>query len=138
MLRHIGNYDFGGHTAIRVIEVDDSGGVEITAAFQFNFTVRKRVAREDGDEHLFDFHTVVVRPDATIDDRLAKLSAKSYSADLTLDQHALAALTGLDAIGVNNAYELAKAHLEAQTKLWDWEEEVDLIGVAKVVFVRPN
>ncbi|HEV2521933.1 MAG TPA: helicase-related protein [Candidatus Acidoferrales bacterium] len=138
MLRHIGNYDFGGHTATRVIEVEDSEGIEIAAAFQFNFTVRKRVAREDGDEHLFDFHTVVVRPDGAIDDRLAKLSEKTYSADHTLDRDLLAALSGLDAFGVDAAFASAKAHLETQTTLWDWEEEMDLIGVAKVVFVRAN
>jgi superfamily II DNA or RNA helicase len=138
MLRHVGNYDFGGHTALRVIEVADSEGVENTAAFQFNFTVRKRVPREDGDEHLFDFHTVVVRPDTTIDDRLASLSAKSYSADRSLDPDEWAALNELDSFGVEAAFASAKTHLEAQTRLWDWEEEVDLIGVAKVVFVRAD
>ena len=37
------------------------------AGYQFNFMVRSRVQREDGDEYLFDLHTVVVLPDGSID-----------------------------------------------------------------------
>lgn len=134
MLRQIGNYDSGGHTAIRVIELEDSEGGEALAGFQFNFTVRKRVAREDGDEHLFDFHTVVVKGDGAIDDNLAELAAKSYSRDADLCPLESNLLTGLDALGAGGAFEAARAYLEKKTKLWDWDEEVDLIGVAKVVF----
>jgi len=133
MLRHIGNYDFGGHTAVRVIKTEKCGAA--ASGYQFNFTVRRRVAREDGDEHLFDFHTVVVGSDGAIDEELAKIAAGSYSEELELDQAALRALERLDAIGVDAAFEVAKARLEGQTKLWDWDEEVDVIGVANVVFL---
>jgi superfamily II DNA or RNA helicase len=138
MLRHIGNYEFGGHTAIRVIKVQDSEIPEVTGGFQFNFTVRRRVAREDGDEHLFDFHTVVVRSDGHLDGKLAELAAKSYSSDDISDQCASGALTKLESIGVDTAFQSAKTYLEKRTKLWDWDEEVDLIGVAKVVFLPAN
>jgi superfamily II DNA or RNA helicase len=138
MLRHIGNYDFGGHTAIRVIEVVGSEQDKVAAGFQFNFTVRKRVAREDGDEHLFDFHTVVVRSDGHLDERLAELAANSYSLAESTHEAISAALKGLDSIDVDTAFESARAHLEKRTKLWDWDEEVDLIGVAKVVFLPAN
>lgn len=134
MLRHIGNYEFGGHTAVRVINRQDSETHEVTGGFQFNFTVRRRVAREDGDEHLFDFHTVVVRPDGHLDGHLAELAAKSYSSDESAEQPTSGALKKLDLIGVDTAFESARAYLEKRTKLWDWDEEVDLIGVAKVVF----
>jgi hypothetical protein len=138
MLRHIGSYDFGGHTAMRVIEVEDFDTGEAAAGFQFNFTVRRRVAREDGDEHLFDFHTVVVRSDGAIDDRLAKISASAYTTDGAFDETRSALLNELQSISVDSAFQSAKAHLEKQTKLWDWDEEVDLIGLAKVVFVPAN
>src|SRR5713226_4135407 len=114
MIRHIGEYDFGGHTAIRVIKSPDSGPDFIASGFQFNFTVRKRVAREDGDEHLFDFYTVVVRSDGSVDEGLAELAAGSYSCDESPDQRVSAALNALDSIGVDTAFESAKAHLEKQ------------------------
>ena len=47
--------------------------------FKRDYTVRKRVAREDGDEHLFDWHTVVVLCDGNVDENLAALAAKEYS-----------------------------------------------------------
>jgi len=69
MLRHVGDYDFGGHTALRVIEAkgEDAGGAR--AGYQFNFTVRSRVALKDGVEYLFDFYTVVVLPDVSVDEK---------------------------------------------------------------------
>jgi superfamily II DNA or RNA helicase len=95
MLRYIGNYEFGGHTAVRVIKGQDSEAHKVTAGFQFNFSVRRRVSREDGDEHLFDFHTVVVRPDGAVDEGLAEVAANSYSLDGSPDQTASGALREL-------------------------------------------
>jgi SNF2 family DNA or RNA helicase len=138
MLRHIGTYEFGGHTAARVIAIPDSERGDTAAGYQFNFTVRKRVAREDGDEHLFDFCTVVVRCDGTVDEGLAELAATSYSLEGTADQRAAEVLKKLGSIGVDAAFESARTHLEKRTKLWDWDEEVDLIGVAKVAFLAAN
>jgi helicase-like protein len=133
MLQHVGAYDFGGHCAVRVIALTDA--TELKAGFQFNFIVRKRVAREDGDEYLFDLHTVVVGSDGTIDDRLAALAATEYGLDADLNPTISAALGQLDLTRLESAFESAKSYLEERTKLWDWEEEVDLIGVAKVVFI---
>jgi superfamily II DNA or RNA helicase len=136
MLRHIGNYDFGGHTAVRVIEASDLKGV--SAGFQFNFTVRKRVSREDGDEHLFDFHTVLVGSDGIINEELAEIAAKVYSKEQYPDKLVSAALGELRSFDIATAFESAKAYLEKQTKLWDWDEEVDVIGVARTVFLSPR
>ena len=138
MLRYIGKYEFGGHTAMRVIKMPDLGKDQIMAGYQFNFTVRNRLAREDGDEHLFDFHTVVVRSDGIVDEGLADLAAKSYSFDGSSDQTKLAALKELESIGVDTAFESARTYLEKRTKIWDWDEEVDLVGAARVVFVPAN
>jgi hypothetical protein len=130
MLRHIGDYDFGGHTAARVIMASEAR--EITAGYQFNFTVRSRVSREDGDEYLFDFHTVIVRSDGTVDRKLAELAARSYSLDENTDQ---ADLSQLEQIRVETAFESARDDLAKRIKVWDWDEEVELIGVAKVTFI---
>jgi superfamily II DNA or RNA helicase len=135
MIRHIGEYDFGGHTAVRVIKVPDSDLDAAACGFQFNFTVRRRVAREDGDEHLFDWHTVVVRSDGVIDDRLAEIAAMSYSDDHAPDQIGSGALNELDSCDEDAAFQSARSELERKTKLWDWDEEVDVIGIAKVVFL---
>lgn len=136
MIRYIGNYDFGGHTAARVIKAADSELDAVVAGFQFNFTVRRRVAREDGDEHLFDWHTVVVRSDGNVDEKLAALAAKEYSLIGYEPTPAIsAALDKLNAAELEKAFASARNYLEQRTQLWDWDEEVDLIGVAKVLFL---
>lgn len=136
MIRRIGEYDFGGHTATRFIKLPDSGPDSIAAGFQFNFTVRRRVARADGDEHLFDWHTVVVLCDGNVDETLAALAAKEYSlAGYEPTPFVSAALDRLTSAELEKASFSARAYLEQRTQLWDWDEEVDLIGVAKIVFV---
>lgn len=136
MIRRIGEYDFGGHTATRFIKLLDSGPECIAAGFQFNFTVRRRVAREDGDEHLFDWHTVVVLCDGNVDERLAALAAKEYSlTGYEPTPSVSAVLDRLTSAELERASLSARAYLEQRTQLWDWDEEVDLIGVAKVVFL---
>jgi superfamily II DNA or RNA helicase len=136
MIRHIGEYEFGGQTAVRFIKLPDSGRDIMAAGFQFNFTVRRRVVREDGDEHLFDWNTVVVLSDGNIDENLAALAAKEYSlAGYEPTASVSAALDRLTLAELENAFLSARAYLEKRTQLWDWDEEVDLIGVAKVVFL---
>ena len=45
----------------------------------------------------------------------------------------LEALRQLDSLGPDRAYEVAKAALEKRVQFWDWDEDVDLIGVAKLI-----
>jgi hypothetical protein len=135
MLRYIGDYDFGGHTATRVIATSEI--LDVASGYQFNLTVRRRVAREDGDEHLFDFHTVIVRSDGGVDEKLAEIAARSYSLEDVPNSVASTALKNLGSLSVDTAFQSAKGFLEERIKIWDWDEEVDLIGVAKVAFVAP-
>jgi superfamily II DNA or RNA helicase len=135
MIHHIGEYEFGGHTAVRVIKTNGFGTHDVRSGFQFNFTIRRRVPREDGDEHLFDFHTVVVSSEGQIERSLADSTATEYSQSDYPSSSVSEALDRLNSIRIEQAFELAKTHLENQTKLWDWDEEVDLIGIAKVVFL---
>ena len=134
MLRHVGDYSFGGHTAVRIIETPELQREEAKAGLQFNFIVRSRVQREDGDEYLFDSYTVVVRADGGIDDVMASWAASRYSKEGPIPPQAEKLLRDLDTLPFGQAYKLAKEHLEGQVQLWDWEEDVDLIGVARTAF----
>lgn len=135
MLRYIGEYEFGGQTAVRVVRTADVTGEEGLAGYQFNFTVRRRVAREDGDEYLFDMHAVVVDAESAVNEELSGVAAREYSCEDCDDSKVACALRGLERLIVEQAFEIAKEHLQKKTSLWDWDEDVDLIGVAKVVFL---
>jgi superfamily II DNA or RNA helicase len=138
MLRRVGDYSFGGHTTVRVIAGNGLDSKAPMAGYQFNFTVRSRVQREDGDEYLFDMHTVVVLPDGSIDVELFSLAASRYSENESLSPQVERALDLLDKIDVEEAYQHAKAHVERNAQLWDWDEDVELIGVARVVTLPTN
>jgi superfamily II DNA/RNA helicase len=134
MLRHIGDYEFGGHTAVRFLPAPWIN--ELFSALQFNFTVRTRVQRGDGTEYLFDLYTVVVGCDGKLDHRLSQLAAEAYSLEPTnLSVPAAMAEPSLGTL--ENAYQLAKSYLESKVNLWDWDEDVDLAGVANLVLI-PN
>lgn len=136
MLRYIGDYAFGGHCAVRCVEAE--GVSDACAGIQFNFTVRKRVSREDGDEYLFDFYSVVVKADGEVDVRLSGPASRQYAIEGEAPPGAHDALRQLDSANFDNAYQSAKAFLEGRVELWDWDEDVQLIGVAKTVFVPAN
>ena len=138
MLRHVGDYSFGGHNAVRVIAGDGLSSAAPRVGHQFNFIVRSRVQREDGDEYLFDLHTVVVLPDGSIDLALSSLAASCYSGNESVSPQAERALDLLDKMDVEEAYQRAKNHVEQNAQLWDWDEDVELIGVARVVALPAN
>jgi hypothetical protein len=120
-----------------LIQADRFDSVAPRAGYQFNFTVRSRVQRDDGDEYLFDSHTLVVLPDGSLDDSMAELAAREFSLPDAPDHAAMEALRHLDSLDLDNAYQLAKADLEKRAQFWDWDEDVDLIGTAKLlVFPR--
>lgn len=137
MLQHIGDYGFGGHTAVRVVESAALKHGETKVGYQFNFTIRRRVQREDGDEYLFDFYTVVISVEGSPEKQLAACAAATYSKDGPIPPDVERLLCTLDSIGVTPAYELAKAEIQREAEFWDWDEDVDLIGLAKVAFVPP-
>jgi len=135
MLRYIGEYEFGGQTVIRAIRTPEEITGGSSAGYQFNFTVRRRVAREDGDEYLFDMHTLVVNAEGEVIEGLSRIAASEYSCEYGDDSNGADVLKGLDLLSIEQAFEIAKTHLQEKTRLWDWDEDVDLIGVAKVVFL---
>ena len=133
MLRRVGDYSFGGHNAVRVVAANGLGSAAPQAGYQFNFMVRSRVQREDGDEYLFDLYTVVVLPDGSIDADLSSLAASSYSENDSISPQAERALDMLDKLDVEETFQPAKNYVEQNAQLWDWDEDVELIGVARVV-----
>lgn len=135
MLRHIGEYDFGGHTALRFLRLPVQYKDGPITGVQFNFTQRKRVPRDDGDEYLFDFHSIVVRSDGSVDECLGDIAASEYNLEDSAEELSKRCGIQLESVAVEEAFERAKAHLEKKTNLWDWEEEIDLIGIAKVCFL---
>ncbi|MGO9272863.1 MAG: DEAD/DEAH box helicase [Terriglobia bacterium] len=135
MLQQVGDYSFGGHTTVRVIEAAGLKPGEGKAGYQFNFMVRSRVQREDGEEYLFDSHTIVINADGSADESLAKWAESSYSREGPVPRCADELLANLESLDAERAYDLARAALEGKVQLWDWEEDVDLIGLAKVVGV---
>lgn len=133
MLQYIGDYDFGGHCTLRCVKVP--GLQEARAGVQFNFTVRRRVSRQDGDEYLFDFHSIVVNPDGQIDVALSEAASRCFGIDGEFPAAAQHALRELDSTRLDRAFESARTYLENRAALWDWDEDVQLIGVAKAAFV---
>lgn len=131
VFQNIGDYEFGGHTATRAIEV--KGLRSPKAGYQFNFAVRSHVKREDGDEFLFELHTIVVLPDGTLDEELAQAAASSFSLEQGVPASASSVLDKLKSLALVDAYALAKAELEERINVWDWDEDVEVVGVGRVV-----
>jgi hypothetical protein len=135
MIQQIGDYGFGGHTAVRLIQVPGFNPDEARTGYQFNFIVRERVQREHGDEYLFNFYTIVITPNRTVDEDLAEWAASCYSNDDAPSVKTATLLSALDGLGLEAAYQSARAAIEKKAAFWDWDEDVDLIGLAKVAAV---
>ena len=126
MLRACGDVDFGGFSAQRRVKV---AGVTPRNGYQFNFVIRSRVQRPEGEEFLFDLRTVFVTETGKIDEQAAALCASHYSeADGEMPRAAR--------LSMRDAYHLARAHLEeAVEHIWDWDEDVSLLNCALVRLV---
>lgn len=123
MLSYIGSYDFGGLTAWRRIREPKLAG---RSGFLFVFVVRERVSREDGDECLFRFEPVFVDSAGVVDEE-AVVPAVTLAADESFDS--LEAPKELEA-----SFSKAQNHLQQKLGLWDWNDDVESIGVSFVSF----
>jgi hypothetical protein len=79
-----------------------------------------------------------VLPDGSIDAALSSLAASRYSENDSPSAQIEQTLDSLDKMDVEEAFQYAKAHVERTAQLWDWEEDVELIGVARVVTLPAN
>jgi len=123
MLAYVGSYDFGGLTAVQEIVAPELAG---RTGFLFVFVVRHRMAREDGDECLFEFAPVFVTGDGEIDESAARAAVEYSARGSTAGE-----IVPPDA---DVAFQAAKKHLEGKAGLWDWVDDVEFVGMSWVVF----
>ncbi len=121
MLDYVGSYDFGGLTAIREIKAPEMVGKK---GFLFIFIVRRRIAREDGDEYLFEFAPVFSSDDGKVDETALNLAIR----------HTAGSASAMTSPDPSKAFQTAKKHLEEKAAIWDWDEDVEFVGMSWVVF----
>ena len=122
MLAYVGSYDFGGLTAVRSVADSKLAGL---CGFLFVFVRRERISREDGDECLFHFEPVFATADGEIRDDAVEVAVSKGSAQLATDRQPPDA---------ERAFRAARAYLEQQSNVWDWEDDIEFLGLAWTVF----
>lgn len=122
MLAYVGSYDFGGLTAIREINAPEIAGIE---GFLFIFVIRRRIARGDGDEYLFELAPVFSTAEGKVDE-----TALGFAMGYTTNPGA----SSVDPPDPDIAFKAAKKYLEQKAGIWDWDEDVEFIGLSWVVF----
>ncbi len=122
MLEYVGSYEFGGLAAVRRIVCRELAG---RSGYLFLFVVRKRIGHESGDECLFHFHPIFVAADNQIDAKAAAASIALESKDETVSEAPP---------NPEPFFELARKGLEERASLWDWDEDVEFLGMSWVEF----
>lgn len=122
MLAYVGSYDFGGLTAVREIRAPKKAGVN---GFLFIFVVRNRMMREDGEECLFHFAPVFVTSEGDIDEDAVEVAIQ-YGGETSSKE--------IIPTDPSAAFQTARRHLEKKAHIWDWDEDVEFIGLSWVVF----
>lgn len=123
MLEYVGSYDFGGLTAVRQIHHPKLAG---RSGFLFIFIVRQRIAREHGDECLFQFEPVFVRPDGQVDEE---------ALGPAINEESIERPTANGIADLELAFQAAQQHVEQKTGLWDWSDDVEFLALSWVQFV---
>ena len=123
MLSQAGSYDFGGLAAVRQITEPKLTG---RSGYLFVFIIRQRVSREDGDECLFKFSPVFASAGGEIDESALEAAVAGTSADPS----GPAKSPPDPAI----AYGAAKQHLEKKESIWDWNDDIEFLGLSWVEF----
>jgi superfamily II DNA or RNA helicase len=123
MLEYTGSPDFGGVAAKRRIAAPDRAG---GCGFLFAFVVRQRIAHEGGDECLFQFHPVFVRADGQVDEEAVTLAVQGCSGEAA----------SAEVPNPEPAFRVAKQYLEQKANLWDWDEDVEFLGLSWVEFTK--
>ncbi|MGA2159999.1 MAG: helicase-related protein [Dehalococcoidia bacterium] len=121
MLEYVGSYDFGGLSAIREIKASEVAG---ESGFLFIFVIRHRLTREDGDEYLFEFMPVFVDESNKVDEKLLPFALKSGAGSDT----------SINPPDPTAAFSTAKKYVEQKASIWDWDENIEFVGISWVVF----
>ena len=98
------------------------------AGFLFAFVVRQRVTREDGDECLFDFVPVFVSADCEVD-----VTAVASAVSGTAVESQQPTPPPPDP---TEPFQAARLSLEEKHKIWDWNDDVEFLGLSWVVFLK--
>ncbi|MGH6932357.1 MAG: hypothetical protein ACREEE_07975, partial [Dongiaceae bacterium] len=123
LIAYVGSYDFGGLAACRVIRDTNRRGI---SGILFAFVIRHRITRDDGDECLFRFEPVFVTEKGEIDEEAAVQAAAAEAENLH---------TNPQSLHVAAAFAKARSHLETKAQLWDWDDDVEFLGLSYVEFV---
>ena len=123
MLAHVGTYDFGGLTASRLISSKEQAGKD---GFLFVFVLRTGIEGGTGGEYLFEFAPVFITSGGLVDPEACRAAV----------QYSEPGKNGLSAAvpDTTAALAAAKKHIEKTADIWDWEENVEFIGLSYVVF----
>lgn len=121
MLAYVGSYDFGGLATTRQIRNESLSG---RTGWLFAFVVRQRISREGDDECLFRFEPVFVDSTGSVDPSAA-LAAISVEATGSATR---------PPTDVDRAFQVAKEHLESQSTVWDWDDDVEFLAASWVEF----
>jgi superfamily II DNA or RNA helicase len=122
MLAYVGSLDFGGLAACRCIKSRKLAG---QAGYLFLFVVRQRVTHEHGDECLFRSAPVFVTSNGRIDDEAASEALATSGEDAGKHSNLPDSMS---------AFLAAKQHLETVADLWNWEDDVEFLGMSWTVF----
>jgi len=95
------------------------------AGFLFIFVIRHRIAREDGDEYLFELAPAFSTPEGKVDE-----AALGFAMRYTTGP----AVSAARPPDPSEAFRAVKKYLEEKTAVWDWDEDVEFIGLSWVVF----
>jgi len=123
LIAYVGSYDFGGLAACRAITDANRRGL---SGILFAFVIRHRITRDDGDECLFRFEPVFVTSSGEIDEEAATQAVGAEADELP---------TKPQGLQVTTAFGTAKRHLETKAQLWDWDDDVEFLGLSYVEFV---
>lgn len=124
MLEYVGGYDFGGLTAARRIVHPPLAGRE---GCLFAFIARERVGSEEGEENLFHFEPIFVRSNGEIDTAAAEAAATETGSEIDPLKSCR--------LDCASAFNVARRYLEEKRGLWNWEDDVEFLGLSWVEFV---
>ena len=90
------------------------------------FVVRQRITRDDGDECLFRFEPVFVNDRGEVDASAVAEAVAGESSGEAARQN----LHSPEAV-----YEVAREFLESKSGIFDWEDDVEFVGLSWIAFV---
>jgi ERCC4-related helicase/HKD family nuclease len=124
MLAYVGSYDFGGLTAIREIVSPNLAG---RSGYLFTFVLRKPAEGGVCVDYQFELVPVFACADGKIDEEGAVASVQNAFGRVPTSQVFPPDPTA--------AFAAARKHVESKYDIWDWNDQVEFLGLSWIVFV---